>query len=232
MEVHWICRCPPQARRDGNCLACARREDERFDGARPCPPQRTAGVPAWLLAQASALLTPARAAAVVGKLGPRTGRCRGGGDHAGCFGRSSPKCWEARSISLGAFRCQGPYRSRTGRRAHGDSTSGRLGKPRSAMCAGARPTDSTSSGPARHGSPAACGLSVRARRKRLRRAVRADLNLGTGAVRLGETWSAKTWATLRRGRCAGLSHELPVIGTGRSQTRREGTCRERQESAA
>lgn len=35
-------------------------EDERFDGARPYlpPPQGAAGVPAWLLAQASALLTP------------------------------------------------------------------------------------------------------------------------------------------------------------------------------
>ncbi|MFJ2266944.1 RNA ligase family protein [Streptomyces sp. NPDC098085] len=49
-------------------------EDERFDGARPYlpPPQGAAGVPAWLLARASALLTPARAAAVVSKLGPRT----------------------------------------------------------------------------------------------------------------------------------------------------------------
>ncbi|WP_327749265.1 RNA ligase family protein [Streptomyces europaeiscabiei] len=49
-------------------------EDERFDGARSYlpPPQGAAGVPAWLLAQASALLTPARAAAVVSKLGPRT----------------------------------------------------------------------------------------------------------------------------------------------------------------
>ncbi|MDI9886979.1 RNA ligase family protein [Streptomyces sp. HNM0645] len=48
-------------------------EDERFGGARPYlpPPQGAAGVPAWLLAQASALLTPARAAAVVSKLGPR-----------------------------------------------------------------------------------------------------------------------------------------------------------------
>ncbi|MFE9331805.1 RNA ligase family protein [Streptomyces sp. NPDC006925] len=48
-------------------------EDERFDGARPylSPPQGAAGVPAWLLAHASALLTPARAAAVVSKLGPR-----------------------------------------------------------------------------------------------------------------------------------------------------------------
>ncbi|MFJ1699489.1 RNA ligase family protein [Streptomyces sp. NPDC088252] len=49
-------------------------EDERFDGARPYlpPPQGAAGVPAWLLSQASALLTPARAAAVVSKLGPHT----------------------------------------------------------------------------------------------------------------------------------------------------------------
>ncbi|MGW1409722.1 RNA ligase family protein [Streptomyces sp. NPDC002403] len=49
-------------------------EDERFDGARPCPapPQGAAGVPAWLLVQASALLTPARAAAAVSKLGPHT----------------------------------------------------------------------------------------------------------------------------------------------------------------
>ncbi|MFJ2865429.1 RNA ligase family protein [Kitasatospora sp. NPDC087314] len=49
-------------------------EDERYDGARPylVPPQGAAGVPAWLLVQASALLTPARAAAAVSKLGPRT----------------------------------------------------------------------------------------------------------------------------------------------------------------
>lgn len=49
-------------------------EDERFDGARPYlpPPQGAAGIPAWLLAHASTLLTPARAAAVVSKLGPRT----------------------------------------------------------------------------------------------------------------------------------------------------------------
>lgn len=49
-------------------------EDERFDGARPylAPPQGAAGVPAWLLVQGSALLTPARAAAAVSKLGPRT----------------------------------------------------------------------------------------------------------------------------------------------------------------
>ncbi|MGA5822453.1 RNA ligase family protein [Kitasatospora sp. NPDC094028] len=49
-------------------------EDERYDGARPylVPPQGAAGVPGWLLARASALLTPARAAAAVSKLGPRT----------------------------------------------------------------------------------------------------------------------------------------------------------------
>lgn len=48
-------------------------EDERYDGARPYlpPPQGAAGVPAWLLVQAAALLTPARAAAAVSKLGPR-----------------------------------------------------------------------------------------------------------------------------------------------------------------
>ncbi|MER7794417.1 RNA ligase family protein [Streptomyces sp. NPDC097640] len=46
-------------------------EDERFDGSRPylAPPQGAAGVPAWLLVHASALLTPARAAAAVSKLG-------------------------------------------------------------------------------------------------------------------------------------------------------------------
>ncbi|WP_051830013.1 MULTISPECIES: RNA ligase family protein [Streptomyces] len=50
-------------------------EDERYDGARPYlpPPEGAAGVPAWLLVRASALLTPARAAAAVSKLGPRTG---------------------------------------------------------------------------------------------------------------------------------------------------------------
>ncbi|MFD7454068.1 RNA ligase family protein [Kitasatospora sp. NPDC059827] len=49
-------------------------EDGRYDGARPYlpPPEGAAGVPAWLLVQASALLTPARAAAAVSKLGPRT----------------------------------------------------------------------------------------------------------------------------------------------------------------
>ncbi|MGW1616590.1 RNA ligase family protein [Streptomyces sp. NPDC002285] len=49
-------------------------EDERFDGARPYlpPPQGAAGVPAWLLVQASTLLTPARAAAAISKLGPST----------------------------------------------------------------------------------------------------------------------------------------------------------------
>ncbi|MFD8782414.1 RNA ligase family protein [Kitasatospora sp. NPDC059599] len=50
-------------------------EDERYGGARPYlpPPEGAAGVPAWLLVQASALLTPARAAAAVSKLGPRAG---------------------------------------------------------------------------------------------------------------------------------------------------------------
>ncbi|MGW2251119.1 RNA ligase family protein [Kitasatospora sp. NPDC001660] len=49
-------------------------EDERYDGSRPylAPPEGAAGVPAWLLVQASALLTPARAAGAVSKLGPRT----------------------------------------------------------------------------------------------------------------------------------------------------------------
>ncbi|MEU3567554.1 RNA ligase family protein [Kitasatospora sp. NPDC036755] len=49
-------------------------EDDRYDGARPYlpPPEGAAGVPAWLLVQASALLTPARAAAAVSKLGPRS----------------------------------------------------------------------------------------------------------------------------------------------------------------
>ncbi|MFJ8625185.1 RNA ligase family protein [Kitasatospora sp. NPDC093550] len=49
-------------------------EDGRYGGARPYlpPPEGAAGVPAWLLVRASELLTPARAAAAVGKLGPRT----------------------------------------------------------------------------------------------------------------------------------------------------------------
>ena len=47
-------------------------EDERFSGARPylAPPGGAAGVPAWLVVQAAALLTPTRAAAAVSKLGP------------------------------------------------------------------------------------------------------------------------------------------------------------------
>lgn len=47
-------------------------EDERFAGARPyiAPPKGAAGAPAWLVVQASALLTPTRAAAAVSKLGP------------------------------------------------------------------------------------------------------------------------------------------------------------------
>ncbi|MFK0016494.1 RNA ligase family protein [Streptomyces sp. NPDC091027] len=49
-------------------------EDERFDGARPhrVPADGAAGVPGWLLAHGTALLTPARAASAVSKLGPRT----------------------------------------------------------------------------------------------------------------------------------------------------------------
>ncbi|MFD6874074.1 MULTISPECIES: RNA ligase family protein [unclassified Streptomyces] len=49
-------------------------EDERFDGSRPyrVPADGAAGVPGWLLGQVTALLTPARAAAAVSKLGPRT----------------------------------------------------------------------------------------------------------------------------------------------------------------
>ncbi|MFG2874511.1 RNA ligase family protein [Streptomyces sp. NPDC048337] len=49
-------------------------EDERFDGSRPyrAPAEGAAGVPGWLLGQVAALLTPARAAAAVGKLGPCT----------------------------------------------------------------------------------------------------------------------------------------------------------------
>ncbi|MER5932359.1 RNA ligase family protein [Streptomyces sp. NPDC002054] len=49
-------------------------EDERFDGSRPyrAPAEGAAGVPGWLLGQVAALLTPARAAAAVSKLGPRT----------------------------------------------------------------------------------------------------------------------------------------------------------------
>ncbi|MFF8262167.1 RNA ligase family protein [Streptomyces virginiae] len=49
-------------------------EDERFDGARPyrAPAEGAAGVPGWLLAHGTGLLTPARAASAVSKLGPRT----------------------------------------------------------------------------------------------------------------------------------------------------------------
>ncbi|UED86712.1 RNA ligase family protein [Streptomyces profundus] len=48
-------------------------EDVRFNGSRPyLPPlQGAAGVPPWILAHAAALLTPARAAAAVSKLGLR-----------------------------------------------------------------------------------------------------------------------------------------------------------------
>lgn len=46
-------------------------EDERYAGARPyvVPPEGAAGVPAWLVTQAASLLTPARAAGAVSKLG-------------------------------------------------------------------------------------------------------------------------------------------------------------------
>ncbi|MEV7782078.1 RNA ligase family protein [Kitasatospora sp. NPDC088351] len=49
-------------------------EDARYNGARPYlpPPHGVTGVPAWLLIEATALLTPARAAAAVSKLGPST----------------------------------------------------------------------------------------------------------------------------------------------------------------
>ncbi|WP_051809121.1 RNA ligase family protein [Streptomyces sp. NRRL S-378] len=49
-------------------------EDGRFDGARPyqAPAEGAAGVPGWLLAHGTGLLTPARAASAVSKLGPRT----------------------------------------------------------------------------------------------------------------------------------------------------------------
>ncbi|MFG2822258.1 RNA ligase family protein [Kitasatospora sp. NPDC048365] len=47
-------------------------EDARYQGARPytAPPGGAAGVPGWLVEQAVALLTPARAASAVSKLGP------------------------------------------------------------------------------------------------------------------------------------------------------------------
>ncbi|MEW1913251.1 RNA ligase family protein [Kitasatospora sp. NPDC085895] len=47
-------------------------EDARYRGARPytAPPGGAAGVPGWLVEQAAVLLTPARAAAAVSKLGP------------------------------------------------------------------------------------------------------------------------------------------------------------------
>ncbi|MFG2982196.1 RNA ligase family protein [Streptomyces sp. NPDC048258] len=49
-------------------------EDERFNGSRPyqAPAGGAAGVPGWLLAHGTGLLTPARAASAVSKLGPRT----------------------------------------------------------------------------------------------------------------------------------------------------------------
>ncbi|MFF4452173.1 RNA ligase family protein [Streptomyces goshikiensis] len=61
---------PPMAKLKQPAFA----EDERFAGSRPyrAPAGGAAGVPGWLLAHAAALLTPARAAAAVSKLGPRT----------------------------------------------------------------------------------------------------------------------------------------------------------------
>ncbi|MCX4545618.1 RNA ligase family protein [Streptomyces sp. NBC_01565] len=62
---------PPMAKLKQPAFA----EDERFAGSRPyrAPAEGAAGVPGWLLAHAAGLLTPARAAAAVSKLGPRTG---------------------------------------------------------------------------------------------------------------------------------------------------------------
>ncbi|WP_052390901.1 RNA ligase family protein [Streptomyces sp. NRRL B-24484] len=50
-------------------------EDARYRGARPytAPPGGAAGVPGWLVEEAAALLTPARAASAVSKLGPAAG---------------------------------------------------------------------------------------------------------------------------------------------------------------
>ncbi|MFF3013172.1 RNA ligase family protein [Streptomyces sp. NPDC057939] len=64
----------PPARPVGKFKHPAFAEDERFDGSRPyrVPADGAAGAPGWLLAQVTALLTPARAAAAVSKLGPRT----------------------------------------------------------------------------------------------------------------------------------------------------------------
>lgn len=49
-------------------------EDARYQGARPYDPPAdgAAGVPGWLIAEAAARLTPARAAAALSKLGPTT----------------------------------------------------------------------------------------------------------------------------------------------------------------
>ncbi|MEU7240629.1 hypothetical protein [Streptomyces sparsogenes] len=73
-SVEWQESGPSGARRRpvGKVKQKAFAEDERFDGSRPypAPPQGAAGIPAWLLVQASGLLTPARAAAAVSKLGP------------------------------------------------------------------------------------------------------------------------------------------------------------------
>ncbi|MFE7777068.1 RNA ligase family protein [Streptomyces sp. NPDC057445] len=65
---------PPPARPVVKFKQPAFAEDERFDGSRPYrpPAEGAAGVPGWLVGQVTALLTPARAASAVSKLGPRT----------------------------------------------------------------------------------------------------------------------------------------------------------------
>ncbi|MDH6113932.1 hypothetical protein P3T36_002753 [Kitasatospora sp. MAP12-15] len=64
----WRGEARPQAKAKIDRFA----EDSRYDGSRPYapPPDGAAGLPAWLLAEAVALLAPARAAAAVSKLGP------------------------------------------------------------------------------------------------------------------------------------------------------------------
>ncbi|GAA2146310.1 hypothetical protein GCM10009760_36000 [Kitasatospora kazusensis] len=64
----WHGEARPQAKAKIDRFA----EDSRYDGSRPYapPPRGAAGLPAWLLAEAVALLAPARAAAAVSKLGP------------------------------------------------------------------------------------------------------------------------------------------------------------------
>ncbi|MCX5149744.1 hypothetical protein OHB36_23680 [Streptomyces sp. NBC_00320] len=61
---------PPMAKLKQPAFA----EDERFARSRPyrAPAEGAAGGPGWLLAHATGLLTPARAASAVSKLGPRT----------------------------------------------------------------------------------------------------------------------------------------------------------------